>query len=492
MSQRINEVKTYVSLPRLMIAGVRPGDGQNTVYQAVLAALVRRKTPVQVWIAGPDSTWSALHNHIAGGAARTLDSWLLSADMMRYLLQRHGGSPRISLIQAPGGLFDGLPQGYARAPLGSAVELAEELDVPVVLALDGRQLSFDSVPLIQGIQRYVSEDRLVGFIVANTVGEEFEQWSHLISEASGIPCLGHLPQLENQGGADYLAENGQMIWDARSWIGDFDRETTRLADQADQYIDLKSLLGLAADAEPTVMSAPPYFMKLMAEMGHNEPFRLGVAQDVAFHDYNQNNLDLLVDMGARLIRFSPMRDRMLPPDLDGLYFGGGHPEAVGEELSENAPLRTRINRAVREGVPLLAEAEGIFYLGRRLESVATGFHPMLGLIPGDGVLLRRPPALSYCEMISLSSGLLGPYGASIRAVSGNRIRLTEEGGSFRVRFSASETRTGGYMSSTVCAVESKLFFHSNPDFAAAFSKACSAHAAARLSDGTKSLDIWPV
>ena len=156
--------------------------------------------------------------------------------------------------------------------LGSAVELAEELDVPVVLALDGRQLSFDSVPLIQGIQRYVSEDRLVGFIVANTVGEEFEQWSHLISEASGIPCLGHLPQLENQGGADYLAENGQMIWDARSWIGDFDRETTRLADQADQYIDLKSLLGLAADAEPTVMSAPPYFMKLMAEMGHNEPF----------------------------------------------------------------------------------------------------------------------------------------------------------------------------------------------------------------------------
>ena len=179
----------------------------------------------------------------------------------------------------------------------------------------------------------------------------------------------------------------------------------------------------------------------------------------------QSNLDLLVDMGARLIRFSPMRDRMLPPDLDGLYFGGGHPEAVGEGVRKR-PLRTRATGRSERACRCSPGRRD--FLSREGESVATGFHPMLGLIPGDGVLLRRPPALSYCEMISLSSGLLGPYGASIRAVSGNRIRLTEEGGSFRVRFSASETRTGGYMSSTVCAVESKLFFHSNPDFAAAF------------------------
>ena len=49
-------------------------------------------------------------------------------------------------------------------------------------------------------------------------------------------------------------------------------------------------------------------------------------QDAAFHIYDPDNLDLLRDMGAELVSFSPLKDRQLPPDIDGLYFGGGHPE----------------------------------------------------------------------------------------------------------------------------------------------------------------------
>ena len=102
MSQRINEVKTYVSLPRLMIAGVRPGDGQNTVYQGVGCLGEKKDSGAGLDRRTRLNLERAAQSHCRRRGAH-LDSWLLSADMMRYLLQRHGGSPRISLIQAPGG-----------------------------------------------------------------------------------------------------------------------------------------------------------------------------------------------------------------------------------------------------------------------------------------------------------------------------------------------------------------------------------------------------
>ena len=40
-------------------------------------------------------------------------------------------------------------------------------------------------------------------------------------------------------------------------------------------------------------------------------------------------------MGAELVRFSPIHDRELPEDLDGLRLSGGYPELNGEALEEN-------------------------------------------------------------------------------------------------------------------------------------------------------------
>ena len=54
--------------------------------------------------------------------------------------------------------------------------------------------------------------------------------------------------------------------------------------------------------------------------------RIAVAQDEAFHFYYCANLEWLRQNGAEVISFSPLKDRQIPENVDGLILGGGFPE----------------------------------------------------------------------------------------------------------------------------------------------------------------------
>ena len=63
--------------------------------------------------------------------------------------------------------------------------------------------------------------------------------------------------------------------------------------------------------------------------------RLGVAWDEAFCFYYRDNLEFLEKQGVQIVRFSPVHDKHLPDDLDGLLLGGGYPELYAKALGEN-------------------------------------------------------------------------------------------------------------------------------------------------------------
>ena len=204
--------------------------------------------------------------------------------------------------------------------------------------------------------------------------------------------------------------------------------------------------------------------------------RLGVARDEPFCFYYQDNLDLLAHFGAELCFFSPLRDAQLPPNLAGLYFGGGYPELFARQLAENGKLKDEILASAQRGMPIFAECGGFMYLTRSIE-VESRQYPMVGLFPFNTRMLPRRKALGYREVTLKKDCLLGPKGLQARGHEFHYSELLNESVEIADLYQVSgregiELGPDGFAVNNTLAGYIHFHFGSNPEVAANFVDSC--------------------
>jgi len=101
------------------------------------------------------------------------------------------------------------------------------------------------------------------------------------------------------------------------------------------------------------------------------------------------DLEILEQMGAELVYFSPVNDRALPEKVGGIYLGGGYPETYRKQLSENEEMKKSIREAAACGKPVFAECGGFMYVCDNLVETDESSMPMLGLIHTDVKMTTR-------------------------------------------------------------------------------------------------------
>ncbi len=441
----------------LIIAAPSSGCGKTSVTLGLLAAFKRRGLAVAPFKVGPDYIDPGLHALACDRPSRNLDGWMCGKDYVRKTFATGSAGADLAVAEGVMGLFDG---ASATSDSGSTAEIARWLDGRVVLVVDARAQARSAAVLVQGFTRFDPRLDFAG-IIFNRVGSAGHEaiLRDAVASIEGLPpVLGCLPR------RDDLALPERHLGLVTAEESGLDQDYFgRLADWVEEHLDLSSL----APAVPKLFNGRPQSFSPSGD----QQVRLGVARDEAFCFYYPDNLDLLQEAGAELVPFSPLRDAQLPPEIDGLYLGGGYPELFAEQLSKNKGLLRHLRQAVTTGLPTYAECGGFMLLARYIDK-----WPMAGVFPARARMLEKRKALGYREVTLKAACPLGEAGTRIR---GHEFHYSEMEMAEAVPSVYRMERRGGqpageegYLVHNVLGSYVHLHFGSNPQIAQNFVEFC--------------------
>ena len=447
--------------PRLMIAAMSSGAGKTTVTCAVLQAYQNRGLSLMACKSGPDYIDPMFHSRVIGTKSRNLDLFFFSPELARALLRCSSGGCEMTVLEGAMGFYDGIGVGSD----ASAWDLAGCTETPVILIADGRGAALSAAAAIHGFQTFRPNSRIAGIILNRCSSMMYPRLAACITRETGLPVFGYLPMLP-----DCAIESRHLGLMTADEVKDIRGKLARLADAAEASIDLDGLLRLAHTAPELTEVLPA-----VSRVSEAHP-RIAVAKDRAFCFYYQDSLELLEQLGAELVPFSPLADRKIPDHAAGLYLGGGYPELYAKELSRNTAMRDQIRDAVSNGIPTVAECGGFLYLHRMLEDKNGVQWPMAGVLPADAYRTDRLRRFGYITMTAKSDGLLFKEGESVPAHEFHYWDSGQPGTDFRAEKPQS-TRSweAGISTPTLYAGFPHFHFCSKPEAAARFVRACAAY-----------------
>jgi cobyrinic acid a,c-diamide synthase len=423
----------------LVIAGERSGVGKTTVTLTLLASLRRRQIKVQSFKVGPDYIDPMFHQHVTGRACRNLDPVLTSEFYIQKCFARHTQGVDYALVEGVMGLFDGATGTDSTA---STAHVAQLLDLPVLLVIDCSRLSRSVAAIAHGYRSFEPKVRLAG-VVLNRVGSD--RHLELLKDALEplqLPILGVLRRQDN-----VTIPDRHLGLVPTAEITQLDTLIDQLANLGDTCFDWQRLLpllkigvrgqGSKVRREQVELGVPTPVgirgqqgAKFTASPRHrvtassSSPLRVAVAHDRAFSFYYQDNLEILTELGAELVFWSPLVDSDLPEGVQGLYFGGGFPEVFAQQLAENRLALETVLRAIQAGMPTYAECGGLMYLCQQIVDFESQSWAMVGAIPTKAVMGSRL-TLGYRQATALQDSPLLRTGDVVWGHEFHRSHLSE-------------------------------------------------------------------
>ena len=422
-----------VSLPRVVIAATRSGDGKTTVATGVMAALRASGLRVSPHKVGPDYIDPSYHAAACGVPGRNLDPWLVGEDLIAPLLL-HGaakagaarvggavggagaGGADVAVIEGVMGLFDG---AAGRGDFASTAHVARLTGSPVILVVGAAGTSRSIAATVHGFAGWDPQLRLAGVVLNQVSSDRHEALLREALAPLNIPVVGALRRddaLHTPSRHLGLVPAGERPASVDAWL-----PALRALVQRDLDLDLlmriaRSAPGLAAEpwsAEPGY-GAPPM---AAARPGDGQPptprgarpVRVAVAAGPAFTFRYAEHDELLAAAGAEVVTFDPLTAEKLPDGTDALVAGGGFPQVHADALAANTALLDDVRGRAAAGMPVVAECAGLLWLGESLDG-----RKQCGVLPARA---RMAPKLTlgYREATALHDTPLLAAGTRVRA-----------------------------------------------------------------------------
>ncbi|MCF0229418.1 MAG: cobyrinate a,c-diamide synthase [Parasporobacterium sp.] len=470
------------NIPRIMLAGTGSGCGKTTITCAILKAFKDRGFRAASFKCGPDYIDPMFHRSITGRNCSSLDSFFFDADMLNYLLVKNAADSDIAVIEGVMGYYDGIS---IRSEYGSSCDIARKTGTPVILCVDGKGTALSLLAVIYGFLNFAPENNIRGVIINRCSQMTYRMLSEAVLDRfeGRIKPLGYMPVMKN-----CSLESRHLGLVTAGEIDDLKEKTDELARQAEGSLDLEGITELASQAAEVAdcgkQAKEP--VKISGNSG-TDRVRIAVARDKAFCFYYEDSLELLKEMGAELVEFSPLEDTELPADIQGLYLGGGYPELYAKQLSGNRSMIQSVRRVLAvpdtltgdaAGVmsdsgmsfiplPCIAECGGFMYL---TESIAG--YPMTGLLKGGCFDTGKLCRFGYITLTAERDNMLCTKGESIRAHEFHHWDADDPGSNMTAVKMNGRQWQAAYADEYMYAGFPHFHFYANPEFAENFIAAC--------------------
>ena len=366
--------------PVIVIAGTTSGVGKTTVSMGIMHKLAECGYMVQPFKIGPDFIDPCYHTFVTGRQSRNLDLWLMGKKGVLECFDRNSWDADLSVIEGVMGLFDGIS---GKRNFGSTAHISKILDASVILVVDAAKTSHSIAAMILGYTKLDPRLNVAGIIINNVASQKH---SSMILEALSIQVkkkllgiiyrneeirsveryLGLIPPIEIKGKAK------NAILNCAKYVAD--------------QINLDSILSLKSSKRNQNTS-----YRLLKD--EREPVcKVAVAFDESFNFYYYDNLSSLRKNGVSLVFFSPIKDRSIPNNVDGLLIGGGFPEILAQRLEINNSMKKSIHKSIVDGMPTLAECGGLMYLTKAINDNRRknqGRYSMVGIFDTETSMTNR-------------------------------------------------------------------------------------------------------
>ena len=447
-----------------MIAATGSGCGKTTITCGLLQALLNRGKKLASFKCGPDYIDPMFHSEVLGIKSRNLDLFFNEVNTIKYLLSKNANGCDLAIIEGVMGYYDGLA---AKTMACSSYDLARKTATPVILVVDCQGMSFSILAVIKGFVEMRHDSNVKGIILNRMSPVLYANMKELIEAELDVQVLGYLPEIK-----DSQIESRHLGLVTAQEIGNLKEIINRLAEQIENSIDLNKIIQIAEKAVPLEYELAEELQKVN-RISTNVPIKIAVAMDKAFCFYYQDNLDLLEELGAEILTFSPLEDSALPAGIHGIIIGGGYPELYLKQLSKNQKMRQEIKQVITQGMPCLAECGGFMYLHQYIKDEQGIPHQMVGAIEGESFPTHKLSRFGYISLVAQGDNLLCEKGMEIKGHEFHYWDSTNTGNSCHAQKPLQKANWDCVIADrNLWAGFPHIHFYHNPEIAIRFLKHC--------------------
>ena len=428
---------------RILISAFGSGSGKTTFTMGLLRLLQKKGLKVSSYKCGPDYIDTMFHTKALNRPARNIDLFLSSENTVKNIISE---TEDIAVIEGVMGFYDGI----AFTSDASAYNISMVTDTPVIIIVNAKGKSATLKALISGMLNY-KKNNIKGIILNRVNKSSYPVYKNMIESELNVQVLGYIPEM-----ADCTLKSRHLGLITADEMADIENIIEKIACQLEISIDVDNLLKIAENT--------PDLEYDKQEINVIGKCRIGVAKDNAFCFYYVDNLKVLEKMGAEIIYFSPLSDKELPENLDGLIFYGGYPELYAEKLSANKSFISSLQKAYNKKIPLIAECGGFMYISQSIDNFE-----MASLIKGNCKMTTKLQNFGYVNVFSNKDSMLLKKGENVPAHEFHYSIIDEEYNDCIMRKpKSSRSWQGVLLSDHVYAGYPHLYFLSNLKLAERF------------------------